>query len=101
MKRGPADHSLSPVVGIREAAMLVRRIFETTWVIRKLPTPVCYGLATLIDFAFAGLRWLMADFLGLVPFLLFFPAVLLFALILVHGTEIYASFLSVILSVFL
>src|SRR3546814_2522447 len=81
--------------------MLVRRIFESSWVIRKLPTPVRYGLATLIVFAFAGLRWLMEDLLEPVPFLLFFPAVLLIALILDHGTAIYASFLSVLLSIFL
>lgn len=81
--------------------MLVRRIFESTWVIQKLPTPLRYTLATLIVCAFAGLRWLMQDLLGPVPFLLFFPAVLVIALVLDHGTAIYASFLSVFLAVFL
>lgn len=81
--------------------MPVRPIFETSWVIRKLPIPLRYGLATLIVLLFAGLRWAMEDLLGPVPFLLFFPAVLLIALILDHGTAIYASFLSVFLSVFL
>ena len=44
--------------------MLVRRIFESSWVIRKLPTPLRFGLATLIVFAFAGLRWLLLRALG-------------------------------------
>ncbi len=81
--------------------MLVRRIFETSWVVRKLPVALRYGLATLIVICFVGLRWLMDDLLEPAPFLLFFPAVLLIALLLDHGSAIYASFLSVFLSAFL
>src|SRR5690606_18465502 len=90
-----------PPLLLEEAVMLVRRIFETSWVVRKLPVALRYGLATLIVICFVGLRWLMDDLLEPAPFLLFFPAVLLIALLLDHGSAIYASFLSVFLSAFL
>lgn len=81
--------------------MLMRQLFGSSWGTSKLPLSLRFGAATLVVLAFAWLRWLMEDLLGPAPFLLFFPAVLLIALILDHGSAIYASFLSVFLSIFL
>lgn len=81
--------------------MLVRKIFETTQPINRLSLPTRYVLATLIVAAFAALRWGLQDLLDPVPFLLFFPAILFIALVIDHGTAIYASFLSILLAIFL
>lgn len=81
--------------------MLVRKIFETTQPINRLSLPARYALATAIVFLFAALRWALQDLLDPVPFLLFFPAILFIALLIDHGTAIYASFLSILLAMFL
>lgn len=81
--------------------MLVRKIFETTKPIHRLSVPARYVLATLIVAGFAILRWALRDLLDPVPFLLFFPAILIVALMIDHGSAIYASLVSILLSIFL
>lgn len=61
---------------------------------RRTPLVLRYGLATLIVLAFFALRSMTTPVLGGYPFLLFFPAIILIAVALDHGTGVYAVLLS-------
>ena len=61
---------------------------------RGTPLVLRYGLSTLIVLAFFALRSMTTPVLGGYPFLLFFPAIILIAVALDHGTGVYAVLLS-------
>lgn len=65
-------------------------------VIRRLSTPARYVAATAVVFAIVALRWWFGAYLVPVPFLLFFPGVVLVALYLNRNSSYYASVLSVL-----
>src|SRR3954449_7301357 len=75
--------------------------FVTKLLALRLSLPVRYGLATLLIGAVTGIRLLLADFLASYPYLLYFPVVIICALVLEHGTSLYATFLCGFLAVFM
>src|SRR4051794_12744701 len=75
--------------------------FVTKLLALRLSLPVRYGLATLLIGVVTGIRLLLADFLAGYPYLLYFPVVIICALVLEHGTSLYATFLCGFLAVFL
>jgi two-component system, sensor histidine kinase PdtaS len=79
--------------------MPLRRYFRPT-LIRSLPTPLRWtGAAGLVLVAFAIRHWLLADLLSL-PFLLFFPAIILSAVVFNRGSGVVATLLSAALAVY-
>lgn len=78
----------------------LERVFQLSRPLRRTPLVLRYALATLIVLAFFGLRSVTAPVLGGYPFLLFFPAIILIAVVLDHGTGVYAVLLSAALARF-
>ncbi len=77
----------------------MERLFLLSARSRGLPVGVRYGATTLVVLACLGLRlWIFGSAPGL-PFLLFFPAVILASLVFDRGTGIYAALLSAVLAV--
>lgn len=68
--------------------------------LRRLSTLWRYGLATVFVLAAFGARMLLPYDLAGYTFLLFIPAVMLSALLLDHGSGIYASVLSTVLAAY-
>src|SRR5688500_15936836 len=77
----------------------MERLFSLTARSRSLPTWARYGATTLLVLACLVLRLLMFGSEPGLPFLLFFPAVILAGIVFDHGTGIYASLLSAALAV--
>ena len=79
--------------------MHLRRYFRPT-LVHSLPTPLRWtGAAVLVFVAFAIRYWLFAD-RPILPFLLFFPAIILSAMVLNRGSGFVATLLSTVLSIY-
>lgn len=79
----------------------LERLFLLTVCSRGLPIWARYGATTLLVLACLGLRWWLFGPEAGLPYLLFFPAIILAGLIFDRGTGIYASLLSALLAVWL
>jgi two-component system, sensor histidine kinase PdtaS len=78
----------------------MQQLFVRLLAIRHLPIWTRYTFTTLLVLAAFGARWVLADSLTSVPFLLFFPAIILAALLFDRGNGLYAVALSTILAVY-
>ena len=79
--------------------MSLRRYLRPT-LFHSLSTPLRWtGAATLVFVAFAIRYWLFAD-RPILPFLLFFPAIILSAVVLNRGSGFVATLLSTVLSIY-
>jgi two-component sensor histidine kinase len=79
----------------------LERLFLLTARSRGMPIWARYGATTLLVLACLGLRWSLFGPEARLPFLLFFPAIILAGLVFDRGTGIYASLLSALLAVWL
>ncbi len=76
--------------------MPARFLLAEKYPIRRLSTPARYVVATAAIGLITLLRWWLDRFLGPVPFLLYFPGVIVIALYLDRYSSYYASVLSVL-----
>ncbi len=78
----------------------MQHLFVRLLAVRRLPVGVRYASTTLLVLAGFATRWALSDSLTAVPFLLFFPAIILAALLFNRGNGLYAVALSTILAVY-
>ncbi|MBM1169676.1 sensor histidine kinase [Microvirga arabica] len=78
----------------------MRELYEKTRSIRQLPWVVRYGLTAILVILSFALRQTFSDVLRDFPFLLFFPALILSAVLFNRGSGLVATVLSAVLSAY-
>jgi two-component system, sensor histidine kinase PdtaS len=78
----------------------MQNIFRYTSQSRHFPAWARYAITTLVVLIAFGARYLLWGPLAGYPFLLFFPAVILVAILFDHGTGVYAVGLSTVLTIY-
>lgn len=79
--------------------MNLDRLMERTRPLRRLPVAARYLLSVVVVGAFFALRLMLSALDGF-PYLLFFPAIILCAVVLDRGTGFFATVLSALLAVY-
>jgi two-component sensor histidine kinase len=78
----------------------MRDLFYKTWSLRHLPWPVRYGATAILVLLAFFLKQTFSDALREFPFLLFFPALILSAVLFNQGSGLVATVLSAVLSAY-
>src|SRR5918911_1687888 len=78
----------------------MQNIFRYTSQSRHFPAWARYAITTLVVLIAFGGRYLLWGTLTGYPFILFFPAVIVVAILFDHGTGVYAVGLSTVLAIY-
>jgi two-component sensor histidine kinase len=78
----------------------LQNLFVRTRVFGRLPALVRYGLTALLVLIAFAIRFAMGDRLEPYPFLLFFPALIIAAVLFNHGSGVFATLLAAALSAY-
>ena len=92
----PGNHSCTQSIGLS----VMRELYEKTRSLRHLPWPVRYGATAILVILSFALRQTFSGALREFPFLLFFPAIILSAVLFNRGSGLVATVLSAILSAY-
>ena len=78
----------------------MQKLFEKTRSLRNIPWPIRYGATAVLVIVALALRQTFSEALKDFPFLLFFPAIILSAVLFNRGSGLVATVLSAVLSAY-